>query len=209
MVSKASLVYSAHETTSRRSVSLATVTLALVVTLGRPACLRKGGAPATVDAGPATPSVAAPATSAAPPPPVPDAGSGAAATSAAAIERSKRWLGDLRWMVDHKVTVNPDKAGEGDAASKCDAVEEASSGLGNDADAAYRKNLEDAAELCAFDVPLVTAREALDRLAFSPSQASRLLQCNVARREIGIARAKRPNDPRARQLEARRVNLCK
>jgi hypothetical protein len=198
---------------SERS-SLASLVLAATFALGRPVCSKKAAPP---DAGPAASSgpifVTMPPLDApdAAPPASPDAGPPpASTTNAAAIERSHQWLEDLRWFVAHNATVNPEKAGEGDAASKCDDVQAAREALGQDAhpDPSYKQNLDGAAELCAFDVPLINAREALDRLRFSPSQASRLLQCNVARREIDKARAVHPRDARVRQLDARRGGVC-
>jgi hypothetical protein len=129
--------------------------------------------------------------------------------NAAALDRSRQWLADLKWTVAHKATANPQKAGEGDAASKCDAVEAARTSVAPDAEPEYRTNLDEASALCAFDVPLVTAAEALDQLRFSPSQASRLLMCKVARREIDRARAVHPRDAKVRHLDSRRGNLCR
>jgi hypothetical protein len=184
--------------------SVAFLALGLFVVAGRPSCPRR-------TAPPPAPSASASVFAAQPPPdagppPVVDAGPSPATLQA--IERSRQWLEDLRWSVEHKTTVNPTKAGEGDADTKCDAVAAARDGLTEASDPAYRKNLDDAAALCAFDIPLVRAHEALDRLRFSPSQASHLLQCNVAGRELDKARAVKPRDGLLRQLDARRANLC-
>jgi hypothetical protein len=125
--------------------------------------------------------------------------------SDAGRERARQVLADLKWMIAHKTT-SPANAGEGDAVSKCDAVAASHAG---EADPEVQALLDEAAALCAFDVPLVTANEALDQLRFTPSQASRLLGCNVAQRETDRARAVHPRDARVRQADARRASLCK
>jgi hypothetical protein len=192
--------------------SFAPLALAAGVLIGRPGCRFRREAPAPVASVPPTfvPMMPAPSSGDASTPVNANA-SVSTSPNTAALDRSRQWLEAIRWTVEHKATVNPDRAGEGDAASQCDAVADARAGVGSDADAAYRNNLDDAAGLCAFDVRLVTASEALDRLRYSPSQASRLLQCNVARREIEEARKvseQHPKDARLRQLDARRGSLC-
>ncbi|MDF2697378.1 MAG: hypothetical protein K0S65_5761, partial [Labilithrix sp.] len=97
---------------------------------------------------------------------------------------------------------------EGDVATKCDAVDASRASLGAAPDPELVKVLDEGAALCAFDVPLLTASESLDHLRGTPSQASRLLMCNVAAREIAKARAVRPNDPRVRSADGRRASLC-
>ena len=120
----------------------------------------------------------------------------------AARERAAALLADIRWMVSKGVTTNPAKAGEGDLASKCDSVEPMRAAHPDPA-------LDEARALCAFDVPLVTANEAIARLHMSPSQASRRLHCDVASREIARARAVKPNDARVRKAEAQRIEACR
>jgi hypothetical protein len=187
--------------------SVAWMALGLFVVAGRPSCPRKTPAPPDASAS-ATASVVVALAPPPPPAPTPIVDAGPSPATLQAIERSQQWLDDLRWSVEHKSTVNPKKAGEGDADSKCDAVAAAREGLTDDADPTYQKNLDDAAALCAFDIPLVRAHEALDRLGYTPSQASRLLQCNVSRRELDKARAVKPHDRLLLQLDARRANVC-
>jgi hypothetical protein len=122
-----------------------------------------------------------------------------AAATAAAIERARRELSDLRWMIAHDVTVNRAKAGDGDASTKCDAALTARKSLRPESEVELKKILDEMSALCAFDVPVVTAIEALDQLRYSPSQASRKLMCEVAARELERARAVRPGDRRPRQ----------
>jgi hypothetical protein len=127
----------------------------------------------------------------------------------AMLEKSRLWLADLKTMIAKKSSSNPRKDGDGDAASTCESVESARAALATVAEPEYRSNVEEAEALCAFDVPLLTASEALDQLRFSPSQASRLLMCNVSRREIDRARAVHPRDARVQRLEGRRGTLCR
>ncbi|MBX3209842.1 MAG: hypothetical protein KF764_32720 [Labilithrix sp.] len=112
-------------------------------------------------------------------------------------------------MVSKGVSVNRDKAGEGDVTTKCDALDAMRAGAGGDPDADLAAILDEGTSLCAFDVPLLTASEALDHLRGNPTQASRLLMCNVAQREIAKARAVRAGDPRVRSAEGRRATACK
>jgi hypothetical protein len=109
-------------------------------------------------------------------------------------------------MCAHRVSMNPAKAGEGDVSSKCDAVEHARGGE-NSVDVA--RVLDDAAALCAFDVPLLNASEALDHLRFGTSHASKSLMCGIAKRELDKARAVKARDARIFALDARRANACK
>lgn len=131
-----------------------------------------------------------------------------AAANVAATERARQLVSDLRWLVAHNVTQNPAKAGEGDASTKCSSVQSSQKSLGADPNPELKKLLDEAATLCAFDIPLTTAVEALDQLRFSPSQASRKLMCDVATRELERARTIRPRDPRLRSVSARRKEAC-
>jgi hypothetical protein len=126
--------------------------------------------------------------------------------AAAALGRARGLLEDIRWMCAHRASVNPAKAGEGDVSSKCDAVERMRS---TEIAPEATHVLDEAAALCAFDVPLLTASEALDHLKFGTSQASKALMCGVARREIDKARAVKARDARIFALDARRANACK
>lgn len=168
---------------------------------GRPApdASAASSAPTTLSATPSSSSSAAAAASA-------SASAASASARAAAVERAKELVADIRWMIAKGVTVNPAKAGEGDVATKCDGLESMRSSAGGDPD--LLAVLDDGAALCAFDVPLLTASESLDHLRGTPSQASRLLMCSVAEREIAKARAVRPGDPRVRNADARRASTC-
>ncbi|MBX3213061.1 MAG: hypothetical protein KF850_13580 [Labilithrix sp.] len=131
------------------------------------------------------------------------------AARSAATARARELVDDVRWMVAKGVTMNRDKAGEGDVTTKCDALEATRSGLGDAPDPELVAVLDEGAALCAFDVPLLTASESLDHFRGNPTQASRLLMCNVAEREIAKARAIRPGDPRVLRADARRLGACR
>jgi hypothetical protein len=131
----------------------------------------------------------------------------AAAANAAAIERAKQLVADLKWMSAHNVTQNPAKAGEGDASTKCGTAASSRKGLGPTSDPELKKLVDEAMSLCAFEIPIATAAEALDQLRFSPSQASRRLMCDVAARELDRARAVKTN-ARLRSVDARRREAC-
>lgn len=136
------------------------------------------------------------------------AASAQAAANAAAIEKAKNLVADLKWMIAHNVTQNPAKAGEGDASTKCNAVETSQKALTPATDPELKKHIEEAVALCAFDIPLTTAIEALDHLRFTPSQASRRLMCDVALKELEKARAVKPKDTKLRGVDARRKETC-
>lgn len=147
--------------------------------------------PVIVDAGP-------------PPPPRVDP---AVQANAIALERARTDLGDVQWLVAHNVTSNPART-DGEVASKCDANASAVAKLGPTSPPELRETLEQTQALCAFDVPLVTAKEALDQLGNVQSQASRRLSCNVARTELEKARQVKPRDIKLLRLDARREPLC-
>jgi hypothetical protein len=126
--------------------------------------------------------------------------------AAAALGRAQSLLEDIRWMCAHRVSMNPSKAGEGDVSSKCDAVESARA---KENPPEVARTLEDAEALCAFDVPLLNASEALDHLRFGTSQASKALMCGIAKRELDRARTVRARDARLFALDARRATACK
>lgn len=141
-----------------------------------------------------------------------EAASAAAAAKAhadtAALEKVRQAVDDLKWMVAHHVTQNPASAGEGDASTRCSTIESSAKTLAPDASVELKKAVDEGVALCAFDVPITTAIEALDHLRVSPSQASRRLMCDVATKEIDKARVVRPKDVRVRTADARRRDSC-
>lgn len=191
-----------------RKLPLLSMMFALSVSPGMCSKARRA---ANADAGTSSPSTATVTSAPSPAASTSETAAAAAASAAArsaAVGRATQAVDDIRWMISKGVTVNREKAGEGDVATKCDAVESMRASSARDPDPEFLKVLDEGASLCAFDVPLLTASESLDHLRGTPSQASRLLMCNVAAREIAKARAVRPNDPRVRSAEARRIATC-
>lgn len=146
------------------------------------------------DAAPPVPTVSTPIVVVPPVGPTPSA--------RAELDRAKGWLADLKFLLSNKITTSPQLiSGEGDAASICDAVAVARpKATGADLVA----TLDEAGALCAFDVPLLVANEALDHLKTSTSQASVRLMCTVSAKEIAKARAVKPKDPKVLQADRRR-----
>lgn len=179
------------------------LSLLVLASPGRCTRQKKGAPDASVDAGPAVVVDAGPP--APPPPPKIDP---VAVANAAALERAKTDLADVQWMVAHNVTQNPAKP-DGEVASKCEANEVAEAKLTSATPAELRATLDQVKALCAFDVPLVTASEALDQLRNVQSQASRRLSCNVAKTELDKARLAKPRDVKLLRLDVRRESLCK
>lgn len=142
-----------------------------------------------------------------PPAPSPPRIDPAVQANAIALERARTDLADVQWLVAHNVTSNPART-DGEVASKCDANASAVAKLGPASAPELRETLEQTRALCAFDVPLVTAKEALDQLANVQSQASRRLSCNVARTELEKARQVKPRDIKLLRLDGRREPLC-
>lgn len=136
------------------------------------------------------------------PPPV-DAGPPPA--TRAESDRAKNWLADIQLLVAKQVTTSPNLAsGEGEVTTICDAV---TAQRPKTTDPDVIATLDQALALCAFDVPLLVANEALDHLKTSTSQASVRLMCEVSLKEIGKARAVRPKDPKVARAYARRASL--
>ncbi len=123
------------------------------------------------------------------------------------MEKAKEILADIQWMVHHGVTVNRKKPGDGDVTTKCEAIEGLKGAAGHN-DPEMKKTIEEAEALCAFEVPLLTASEALDHLRGMPSQASRILTCDAARRDLDKARQVKPKDRKLLGLDAKRRQLC-
>ncbi|MBX3227024.1 MAG: hypothetical protein KIT84_41255 [Labilithrix sp.] len=125
----------------------------------------------------------------------------------AALKRASLQLTALNHLVKIKKSNSKETAGEGDAESICDAVKEARA---KTSDAEVAAKLDESAELCAFDIPLLYANEALDHLVTATSQASVRLMCERSADEIARARAAKPGDPKVRAAEYRRANSrCK
>lgn len=127
------------------------------------------------------------------------------AVRAAELERAKGWLADLKFLLASKTTTSKEVvSGEGDATAICDAAVAARPKATDPELAAV---LDECGQLCAFDVPLLVANEALDHLKTSTSQASVRLMCTVSAKEIAKAKALKPKDPKVRDVERRRSTI--
>lgn len=163
--------------------------LALTIVCG---CRRKEEIVFTDAAAPPPPTVSAPVVV------VPPANT----ARTAELDRAKGWLADLKFLLANKVTTSPKLiSGEGDATAICDA---ATAARPKTTDAEIGGVLDETLSLCAFDVPLLVANEALDHLKTSTSQASVRLMCTVSAKEIAKAKAVKPKDPKVLTAERRR-----
>lgn len=167
------------------------------------ACSSRKQQPIDLFADAALPSATAPVVVV--PPPV-DAGPPPA--TRAEIDRAKNWLADIQLLVAKQVTTSPELAsGEGEINTICDAV---TAQRPKTTDPEVAATLDQALALCAFDVPLLVANEALDHLKTSTSQASVRLMCEVSAKEIAKARAVKPKDVKVARAIQRRasINRC-
>lgn len=122
------------------------------------------------------------------------------AAAAKAVEKATKELADI------KATIAKDaktKKPGNDVQVVCDALENEKS-----LDAEHKKILDEAKDLCAYDVPLYIATEALDQMGKTPSQASVLLSCKVASRELAKAKAAKPNDKHYKDVRHRFEIRC-
>jgi hypothetical protein len=141
---------------------------------------------------------AAPAASSAPP--VTSATVPAAPAGPKPSEKTAAQLADI------KATIAKDaktKKSGNDVQVVCDALENEKA-----ADPEHKKLLDEAKDLCAYDVPLYVATEALDQMGKTPSQASVLLSCKVASRELAKAKAAKPNDKHYKDVRHRFEIRC-
>lgn len=128
----------------------------------------------------------------------------------ATLEQAKASLAELAMMVKKGVLTNPDRPDDGDATTKCAALEESRPELVGIADAEARSAVAELTRLCSFEVPIVSADKALEQVTISPSQASRKLICGFASKDIEKARRHvKAGDRRVRDLEARYGKACR
>ena len=127
----------------------------------------------------------------------------------AAFDQTTTAVRDLEGMVKRGVLTNPAKPEDGDATSKCAAIEESRPRLDVLVDPDTKKLVADSRRLCSFEVPLLNADHALKQVTISPSQASRQLMCKYASKDIDKARAVKPGDRRVRDLDARFTRSCR
>ncbi|MBX3187774.1 MAG: hypothetical protein KF819_12195 [Labilithrix sp.] len=157
-----------------------------------------------------TVSSAAPPETAPPPPPPPASAAPVVADSdRVALEQAKQHLADVESMVVRGVFTDPQKPEDGDAKMKCGNLESLRPRLeAMPTDPEIQRLLEREKRACGFDVPLLAAKAALDQERYSSSQASRLLTCTVASREIAKARSTKIDDKRLREVDARYRRTC-
>jgi len=192
------------------AVALVLVCVAGCGKLGR---LRKSdkaheGGVASATPATATPSATATATAAKPPPTVTAPPDGMTSAERATFETVKRSLADVQALVAKQTAKDAARSGEPDAKTKCESIDEARPRLASVASAEVKQVLETAQRVCGFDVPLLTAADALDQLRFPASQASRRLMCNIAEQEIAKARKVKASDRRVHTLDDRYRRTC-
>jgi hypothetical protein len=127
----------------------------------------------------------------------------------AAFEQTKTTIADLEGMAKRGVLTNPDKPEDGDAATKCGAVESSRPQLEALVDPDAKKLVADSKRLCSLEIPIISADKALKQVTISPSQASRQLMCKFASKDIDKARKEKPSDRRVRDLDARFARACR
>ena len=95
-----------------------------------------------------------------------------------------------------------------DAEAKCDELEAPRKALRDETTPEVADLLAEASRVCGFDVPILATREALAQLDRPGSQASVMLSCRVASKQLEKARAAKPGDPALRTEDARYKQLC-
>jgi hypothetical protein len=174
--------------------------LLVVLPLVLAGCPKKKGDKSS-DAGAAASASAPPVTSV-------TAASTAAASATAAAAAAKATEKAAVQLADIKATIakgSKTKKPGNDVQVVCDTLE---SQRATATDPEHKKILDEAHELCSFDVPLYVAVEALDQMGKTPSQASVLLSCKVASRELAKAKAKKPTDKHYRDVDNRFKTVC-
>lgn len=164
------------------------------------------GGTGRADAGGAgVPVTTAPRTATAPPVPIDPL----APADRAALEQAKVTIAELERLAKKGVLTNPDKPEDGDATTRCAALEASRSQLESIADATAKKSVTDIKRLCSLEVPLLGADNALTQVTMSPSQASRKLMCGFATKDIEKARRASPGDRRLHDLDGRYARACR
>lgn len=141
----------------------------------------------------------------APPPPVdPNA---MPATERAALEKAKQQLTEIQSLLNHGK--DQPKPAESDLKSRCEEIETVRTTVEKRTEADVKPFVDASKQTCSFDVPLYSANNALDQMRFSASQASKLLVCKVAERDIAKARTLKPNHMKVRNTEIRFNSVCR
>lgn len=131
------------------------------------------------------------------------------AADRAAFTQTRELVADLESLVKKGALTHADKPDEPDATTKCASNEDTRKKLAGAADPEAKKVAADAQRLCSLDVPIISADKALKQLAGSSSQASHLLMCGLAQKDISKARSTKPSDNRVRDLDARFSRACR
>lgn len=180
-----------------------------------PAQIPNAGGTAVTPGATATPSGALAATataSAAPtvvastPPPPPTDPNAMPAADRAALDKAKQQLTEVQALLNHPK--DQAKPAESDLKSRCEEIETTRTQIEKRTDPDVKPFVDASKQTCSFDVPLFSANNALDQMRFSASQASKLLVCKVAERDIAKARSLKPNHFKVRSAETRFHSVC-
>ena len=201
----------------RASFRLLTVALALLACTSCKLLKRNKGGP-DAGAGPAVSGVATSSsagipTATTPPPPVvtapppPVDPNAMPAAERAALEKAKQQLTEIQALLNHGK--DQPKPAESDLKSRCEEVETVRATVEKRTEPDVKPFVDSSKQVCSFDVPLFSANNALNQMRFSASQASKLLVCKVAERDIGKARALKPNHIKVRNTEIRFNSVCR
>lgn len=163
-----------------------------------------GVATASSAAIPAATTAEPPPTVVTPPPPPPDPNA-LSPTERATLDKAKQQLTEVQGLLSNH---GKDKPAESDLKSRCEEIETARAQVEKKNDADVKPFVDASKQTCSFDVPLFSANNALDQMRFSASQASKLLVCKVAERDIAKARSLKPNHFKVRSAETRFHSVC-
>jgi cytochrome c oxidase cbb3-type subunit 3 len=127
------------------------------------------------------------------------------------VELAKEASASVISKVARGITRDPAKPDEGDLAMQCSVLERGTAiqrahALG---DAALKKTIDDARNVCAFDAHVIEGVEHVKAASESKSDPERAAMCDVAAKELETAKKVRADDPRTRDLAARLSKVCK
>lgn len=128
------------------------------------------------------------------------------AADRAALDKAKQQVTDVHALLNHGK--DQPKPAESDLKSRCEEIETVRATVETRTDPDVKPFVESSKQLCSFDVPLYSANTALDQMRFSASQASKLLVCKVAERDIAKARKFKPNSFKVQSTENRFKSVC-
>lgn len=159
------------------------------------------------------------------PPPRPQ---GPSAADRRAIADAVAAWSELEPLLKRGLLTDKTKPGSGDATEKCERIDGVRPRLvllvgrldagtehlptqedGGTVEADLRGLLAASQRACSVDIPLLQAKEALDQATYPSSQASKLLACDLAQREIARARAAKAEERRLYPLDGRFNQTCR